>query len=88
MGWLRDAKVSETTDFGNKFKFIDITERTLKNWNEKIIRMCQNSAKPPIERQEKMLGKKVYFYNTSLNGMLAYTKNFSKRRSIVLFMII
>lgn len=50
---------------------------------DRIIRMCQNPPKPPIEWQEKIQGKKVYFYNTSLNGMLADTKNFFLKMAYV-----
>lgn len=50
---------------------------------DRIIRMCQNPSKPPIEWQEKMQGKKVYFYNTSLNGMLADTEKFLQKMEYV-----
>ena len=50
---------------------------------DRIIRLCQNPPQPPIEWQEKMQGKKVYFYNTSLNGMLADTKKFLNKMEYV-----
>lgn len=43
---------------------------------DKVIRLCSNPPEAPTEWQEKMKGKKVYFYNTSLAGMLADTKSF------------
>ena len=46
---------------------------------DKIIRRCQNPPEPPEEWKEKMKGRKVYFYNTSLNGMLSDTKTFLKK---------
>lgn len=50
---------------------------------DRIIRMCQNPPNPPAEWQEKMQGKKVYFYNTSLNGMLADTEKFLQKMEYV-----
>lgn len=50
---------------------------------DRIIRMCQNPPKPPAEWQEKIQGKKVYFYNTSLNGMLADTEKFLQKMEYV-----
>ena len=38
---------------------------------DKVIQLCQNPPEPPAGWMEKMKGRKVYFYNTSLNGMLA-----------------
>lgn len=50
---------------------------------DRIIQMCKNPPKPPHEWQRKMQGKKVYFYNTSLNGMLANTEKFFKKMKYV-----
>lgn len=50
---------------------------------DRIIRMCQNPPKPPAEWQKKMQGKKIYFYNTSLGGMLADTKKFLQKMEYV-----
>ena len=50
---------------------------------DKIIRRCQNPPEPPKEWKEKMKGRKVYFYNTSLNGMLSDTKTFLKKMEYV-----
>lgn len=43
---------------------------------DKVVRLCQNPPKPPADWELKMAGKKVYFYNTSLNGMLGNTRKF------------
>ncbi len=43
---------------------------------DKVIRLCQNPPEPPEDWKAKMAGKKVYFYNTSLGGMLANTRKF------------
>ncbi|MBD5550049.1 MAG: hypothetical protein HDQ96_02560 [Lachnospiraceae bacterium] len=43
---------------------------------DKVIRLCENPPKPPADWIPKMAGKKVYFYNTSLNGMLWNTRKF------------
>ncbi len=43
---------------------------------DRIIKKCQNPPDPPAEWAEKMKEKRVYFYNTSISGMLANTQNF------------
>ena len=43
---------------------------------DRVIQMCQNPPEAPEEWKEKMNGKKVYFYNTSLNGLLQNTEKF------------
>lgn len=50
---------------------------------DRIIRKCQNPPEPPREWRERMEGKKVYFYNTSINGMLADTEAFLKKMEYV-----
>lgn len=50
---------------------------------DKVIRLCQNPPEPPEAWKEKMAGKKVYFYNTSINGMLANTEAFLKKMEYV-----
>lgn len=50
---------------------------------DRIIRKCQNPPVPPGDWQEKMAGKKVYFYNTSINGMLENTEIFLKKMQYV-----
>lgn len=46
---------------------------------DRVIRKCQNPPLPPAEWKEKLEGKKVYFYNTSISGMLADTENFLRK---------
>ncbi len=46
---------------------------------DSVIRKCKNPPEPPEEWKKKMAGKKVYFYNTSLNGMLSNPLNFMKK---------
>ena len=43
---------------------------------DKVLRLCQNPPQPPEAWKAKMEGKKVYFYNTSIGGMLADTRKF------------
>lgn len=50
---------------------------------DSIIHKCQNPMEPPEEWQRKMTGKKVYFYNTSINGMLGNTEAFLKKMEYV-----
>lgn len=50
---------------------------------DRVIRKCQNPLAPPGEWQEKMAGKRVYFYNTSISGMLADTDTFLKKMQYV-----
>lgn len=50
---------------------------------DKIIRMCENPPMPSDDWKEQMDGKKVYFYNTSLNGMLANTDAFLDKMQYV-----
>ena len=46
---------------------------------DSVIHKCQNPPEPPAEWKEKMRGRKVYFYNTSISGMLANTEAFLKK---------
>lgn len=50
---------------------------------DKIIRRCQNPPVPPSEWKSKMEGRKVYFYNTSIGGMLGGTEDFLKKMRYV-----
>lgn len=50
---------------------------------DKVMHLCNNPPEPPEEWKEKMEGKKVYFYNTSLNGMLADTEAFLNKMAYV-----
>lgn len=46
---------------------------------DRVIRLCKNPPEPPAEWKEKMEGKRVYFYNTSLGGMLDDTESWLKK---------
>lgn len=50
---------------------------------DKVIRLCQNPPEPPETWKEKMAGKKVYFYNTSINGLLGDTERFMRKMEYV-----
>lgn len=50
---------------------------------DSVIHKCQNLPNPPVEWREKMEGKKVYFYNTSIGGMLGNTEAFLKKMQYV-----
>lgn len=55
---------------------------------DKVINKCKNPPEPPAEWIPKMTGttgkrKKVFFYNTSISGMLADTKSFLKKMKYV-----
>ncbi len=51
---------------------------------DKVIRLCQNPPDAPKDWEEKMKGRKVFFYNTSINGMLGDTKAFLRKMEYVL----
>ena len=50
---------------------------------DSVIHKCQNPPEPPAEWKKLMEGKKVYFYNTSINGMLGNTENLLKKMEYV-----
>ncbi len=50
---------------------------------DSVIKKCENPPEPPSEWKEKMDGKKVYFYNTSLSGMLDDPKVFFEKMEYV-----
>lgn len=50
---------------------------------DKIIALCKNPPVPPVEWQALMAGKKVYFYNTSLGGMLHDPPEFFRKMRYV-----
>jgi len=50
---------------------------------DRVIRQCKNPPPAPVGWQEKMAGKKVYFYNTSLAGMLENTAVFFNKMRYV-----
>lgn len=50
---------------------------------DSVIHLCQNPPALPEGWAEKMKGKAVYFYNTSLGGMLADTEAFMQKMAYV-----
>lgn len=46
---------------------------------DRIINKCEHPSEPPAEWKKKMEGRKVYFYNTSIGGMLGDTEAFLKK---------
>lgn len=50
---------------------------------DRVVHICNNPPEPPAGWKEKMRGKKVYFYNTSLQGMLGDTEAFLKKMRYV-----
>lgn len=50
---------------------------------DSVIRKCRKPPEPPEEWKARMEGRKVYFYNTSINGMLANTDIFLKKMRYV-----
>lgn len=50
---------------------------------DRVINMCKNPPEPPAEWKAKMEGRKVYFYNTSIGGMLGNTEAFMKKMQYV-----
>lgn len=50
---------------------------------DSVIHKCQNTLEPPCAWKDRMTGRKVYFYNTSIGGMLANTDGFLKKMSYV-----
>lgn len=46
---------------------------------DRVIRICKHPPQPPKEWKERMEGKKVYFYNTSIGGLLGNTEKFLKK---------
>ena len=51
---------------------------------DSVIHKCKNPPVPPVEWKEKIRDRKVYFYNTSIGGMLGNTDVFLKRCSMFL----
>ena len=43
---------------------------------DRVIQMCQNPPKVPEKWKDKMNGRRVFFYNTSLGGLLHDTRRF------------
>ena len=50
---------------------------------DKVVRLCNNPPEPPPEWKEKMRGRKVFFYNTSLAGFLECTPFFLQKLEYV-----
>ena len=50
---------------------------------DRVIRMCASPPQPPAGWGEKAAGRRVYFYNTSLQGMLGNTEAFLKKMEYV-----
>lgn len=50
---------------------------------DSVIQKCKNPPDPPEEWKDKIKGRKVYFYNTSIGGMLENTENFLKKMEYV-----
>ena len=50
---------------------------------DKIIRLCNNPPEPPTEWKKKMAGKKVFFYNVGINGLLADARMFLSKMEYV-----
>lgn len=50
---------------------------------DRIIRMCNAPGPLPEAWKDRMAGRKVYFYNTSINGLLADTPRFLKKMAYV-----
>lgn len=50
---------------------------------DKVVRLCKNPPPAPDAWRAKMAGKKVYFYNTSITGMLGNTPVFLKKMEYV-----
>ena len=46
---------------------------------DRVVRMSKNPSEPPEGWKERMEGKKVYFYNTSVGGMLADTEHYLQK---------
>ncbi|MCR4643710.1 MAG: hypothetical protein K5697_17005 [Lachnospiraceae bacterium] len=46
---------------------------------DKIIQICKNPPEQPAEWKEKLKGKRVYFFNTSIAGFLHDTERFLKK---------
>lgn len=50
---------------------------------DKVIKKCRKPPEPSAEWKERMTGRRVYFYNTSISGMLADTETFLKKMHYV-----
>jgi hypothetical protein len=50
---------------------------------DRVVQICAHPPEPPKSWRNQIQGKKVYFYNTSLTGMLEDTKNFLQKMEYV-----
>ena len=50
---------------------------------DRVVRLCKHPPEPPAGWKEKMAGRTVYFYNTSLSGMLQDTALFFQKMRYV-----
>lgn len=50
---------------------------------DRVIRLCNNPPQPPAEWKSRMDGRKVYFYNTSVGGMLEDARRFLMKMEYV-----
>lgn len=50
---------------------------------DRVVHLCQNPSAPPLAWKERLAGKKVYFYNTSIGGLLGGTEAFLKKMNYV-----
>nr|WP_302020635.1 hypothetical protein [uncultured Acetatifactor sp.] len=50
---------------------------------DRVIRMCARPGALPEAWKDRMAGRKVFFYNTSINGLLADTPRFLKKMAYV-----
>lgn len=50
---------------------------------DRVIRLCKNPPEAPKEWEQKRQGRKVYFYNTSIGGMLKDTEAFLDKMEYV-----
>ncbi len=50
---------------------------------DRVIAICENPPAPPAQWKKMMEGKKVYFFNTSLSGMLGNTEHFLEKMKYV-----
>lgn len=81
-----DYIVIQAEKYKNYFDSIVPREKFLVFGSPKfdsVIRKCQDPPAAPDGWREQMQGKKVYFYNTSINGMLQDTGSFLKKMEYV-----
>lgn len=50
---------------------------------DRVVRACANPPEPPIAWRAKLEGKRVYFYNTTIGGLLGDTEGFLKKMKYV-----